>query len=314
MPAYSSSAPGKVIILGEHAVVYGYPSIAVPVYQVSARAIVAGDVNAPQGQIRVQAPDIGLDSTLAHLPADNPLAHAVQCVLSELDVKKPPSCWLKVSSTIPIAAGLGSGAAISVVIIRSFSAFLGHPLPNDVVSKLAFEVDKIHHGTPSGVDNTVITYEKPVYYVKDDSIQTLELSHPFTLLIGDTGIISPTSRTVREVRQAWIADPQRYEDIFKSIGTIVERARKAIENGEIELLGELMNKNHTLLRKMNVSSPDLDHLVEAARSAGAFGAKLSGGGRGGNMLALVDQEHAGKISNDLIEAGAVKVITTHVNI
>jgi mevalonate kinase len=235
-------------------------------------------------------------------------------VLSELDVKKPPSCWLKVSSTIPIAAGLGSGAAISVVIIRSFSAFLGHPLPNDVVSKLAFEVDKIHHGTPSGVDNTVITYEKPVYYVKDDSIQTLELSHPFTLLIGDTGIISPTSRTVREVRQAWIADPQRYEDIFKSIGTIVERARKAIENGEIELLGELMNKNHTLLRKMNVSSPDLDHLVEAARSAGAFGAKLSGGGRGGNMLALVDQEHAGKISNDLIEAGAVKVITTHVNI
>ncbi|MGD2155239.1 MAG: mevalonate kinase [Anaerolineales bacterium] len=314
MPAFSSSAPGKVIILGEHAVVYGRPAIAVPVHQIKANATVWGDITAPQGQVQIQAPDIGLDSKLTKLPSNNPLAYAIRCVLSELAVDRPPSCIVRVSSTIPIAAGLGSGAAISVVIIRALSAFLGHPLPQEKVSKIAFEVDKIHHGTPSGIDNTVITYDQPVYYVKGKQATTFKPGQPFTLIVADTGIPSPTSKTVRRLRQAWKTDQKHHEEMFNEIGNMVKSARKAIEAGEINILGKLMNENHQLLRKMGISSPELDNLVETAIRSGALGAKLSGGGRGGNMVALADPKQVDKISNDLLEAGAVNTFVTKVGI
>jgi mevalonate kinase len=175
-------------------------------------------------------------------------------------------------------------------------------------------VDKIHHGTPSGIDNTVITYDQPVYYVKGKQATTFKPGQPFTLIVADTGIPSPTSKTVRRLRQAWKTDQKHHEEMFNEIGNMVKSARKAIEAGEINILGKLMNENHQLLRKMGISSPELDNLVETAIRSGALGAKLSGGGRGGNMVALADPKQVDKISNDLLEAGAVNTFVTKVGI
>lgn len=315
MPAITATAPGKAILLGEHAVVYGQPAIAVPVIQVKARAIVTARPDRPRGWVGVQAPDIELETTLTDLPEDDPLARVISDVLDTLAVPLSPACTIRITSTIPIAAGLGSGAAISVAIIRALSEFLGRPLPNELVSNLAYEVEKVHHGTPSGIDNTVITYEKPVYYTKtrEDSqgqISILQVAKPISLVIGDSGVSSPTALTVGDVRQAWLEDREFYAGLFSRIGDLVKSALAAIENGDIPLLGRLMDANQILLEKMGVSSPELDRLIRAARQAGAYGAKLSGGGRGGNMIALAPGDAAGEIAEALTKDGAVNSLVT----
>ena len=312
MPAFTATAPGKIILFGEHAVVYGYPALAVPVREVRARAIVRADVGRGAGGLHIQAPAIGIDSPLDQLGKNNPLGEAVNCVLAALNISHPPACTLKVTSTIPIASGLGSGAAVSVAVIRALSGFLGHTLSDERVSALAYEVEKIHHGTPSGIDNTVVAYEKPVNFVKDQPIQTFTIPQPFTIIIGDTGISSPTKKTVGDVRRAWQADPKGYEKIFSAVGSITKAARHAIESGHPERLGPLMDENHHFLREMGVSSPELDQLVTAARKAGALGAKLSGGGRGGNMIALVKASQAETVAQAMRKAGAAGVIITQV--
>lgn len=312
MPAFSASAPGKIILFGEHAVVYHRPAIAVPVEQVSAKAIVTADLRAPKGCVRIQAQDIGMEAQLSDLTIDHPLAAAIHQTASLVGAEHIPACTIKIISTIPVAAGLGSGAAVTVAIARAFSAFLGHPLADEQVCRLAFEVERIHHGSPSGIDNTVITYGKPVYYVKDETIHQLHPQKSFTIVIGDTGIQSPTGLAVGDVRLAWQAHKEQYEAMFDSIAAIVDSARSAIAGGMIELLGPLMDANHGLLRKIGVSSAELDKLVRAAREAGASGAKLSGGGRGGNMIALVTATNADQVSAALHATGAVRTITTQI--
>jgi mevalonate kinase len=223
-----------------------------------------------------------------------------------------PACSIQVSSNIPIAGGMGSGAAVSVAILRAFSASLGLPLSDEQVSQLAYEVEGIYHGTPSGIDNTVVTYSKPVYFIKGKTIQTLQVGRSFNLMIGDTGVQSPTASVVNDVHQAREKAFEQFERLFDAAGVIAAAARNAIEAGSIEALGPLMDENHALLEKMGVSSPELDRLVEAARSAGALGAKLSGGGRGGNMIALVSAESSGRVGAALEGAGAVRTILTEI--
>jgi mevalonate kinase len=312
MPAYTASAPGKVILFGEHAVVYGQPAIAVPVMQVCARATLTPNIPGPSGEVRVLAPDVELDALLEQLAPDNPIGAALRGVKSALEVGQLPACTLKVTATIPVASGLGSGAAVSVAVIRALAGFLGTPLPDERVSALAYEVEKIHHGTPSGIDNTVVTYARPVYFIKGSPVETFSATHPFTIVIGDTGLPAPTRESVGDVRAAWQADPHTYERLFAAAGSIAKTARQAIEGGHPEWLGPLMDENHELLGEMGVSSPELDRLVGAAKDAGALGAKLSGGGRGGNMIALVEAGQADLVAQALRNAGAVRTITTRV--
>ena len=312
MPAFTASAPGKIILFGEHAVVYGKPAIAVPVTQVTARAIVQPDPRGAPGSMHIQAPAVGLDAFLADLPGEHPLAAAVNGVLSTLGVSRPLACSLRITSTIPVASGLGSGAAVSVALIRALSAFLGRPLSDEQVSALAFEVEKLHHGTPSGIDNTVITYARPVYFMRGQPIEVLRVAQPFTIVIGDTGISSPTAIAVGDVRRLWQQTPAYYEALFNAAGQIAQQARQAIEAGHPETLGPLMDSNHALLQQMGVSSPELDHLVIVARQAGALGAKLSGAGRGGNMIVLIQPANATSVSEALSNAGAVRTITTQI--
>lgn len=310
MPAFTATAPGKIILFGEHAVVYGRPAIAVPVSQVRARAVVMAEPRWPAGKVWVQAPDIGLNSPLDDLPDNHPLYQAIHGVLMELGLERSPACRVRITSTIPVAAGMGSGAAVSVAIMRAYSAFLGRPLPAERVSALTYEVEKLHHGTPSGIDNMVITHARPVYFVRGQPIQAIHLPVPFSMVIGDTGVSSPTAIAVGDVRLAWQADPARYEAVFDAIGKIVQAARQALERGETAALGPLMDENHDQLCRLGVSSPELERLVGAARAAGALGAKLSGGGRGGNMIALVDSDTAEGVVQALLHGGARQVITT----
>ena len=313
-----ASAPGKIILFGEHAVVYGRPALAVPVTQVHADVEITDSDSAG---IWIQAPDINLHAELNTLPSDHPIASVIHNLFFLSRVSPFPSLNLKITSTIPVASGLGSGAAVTVALTRALSAHINYAMTDEQVNAFAYEIEKLHHGTPSGIDNTVITYAKPVYFIKNQVVETFKVSQPFTIVIGDTGISAPTKESVADVRMLWEADKAKWESLFDRAGAIVNQAREKIESGKPALsivevwndLGALMNQNHALLQEMTVSSLELDTLVTAALNVGALGAKMSGGGRGGNMIALVRPDQAESVARSLMEAGAKHTIITQVS-
>jgi len=305
-----SSAPGKVILFGEHAVVYGQPAIAVPITQVKATATIE---SAPGGSgLTIVASDLDERFTLAKAPQNDPLAATAQVTLTHLAIPEPDAI-LTIQSTIPIASGMGSGAAVSTALVCALAKFLGQPLEPKEASELVYEVEKIHHGTPSGIDNTVVAYEKPIYFVRGKPVERLTVSKPFTLLIADTGNPSPTGKIVGRVRRNREREPAHYDALFDQIGDVADEARRAIESGDVEALGPLMDENHELLIELGVSSSFLDDLVETARLAGALGAKLSGAGQGGNMIALVEDDFADQVAEALRDADAARLIQTKVS-
>jgi mevalonate kinase len=327
-----ASAPGKIILFGEHAVVYGRPALAVPVTQVHADVDVTAS---PRPGIWIHAPDVNLHAELNSLPSDHPLAAAVRLVFSRLGISPIPPLDISITSTIPVASGLGSGAAVTVALLRALSLALSEvegstvhrPLSDEEINSLAYEIEKLHHGTPSGIDNTVVTYAKPVYFIRQlpsprgegaggeggNIIETFKVGAPFTLVIADTGISAPTKESVGDVRKLWEADKARWEKVFDDVGKIANSARDAIERGKTKELGALMDANHAILQQLTVSSPELDSLVESARRSGAGGAKLSGGGRGGNMIALVEKDRAAQVAKALLSAGARRTIITEIS-
>jgi mevalonate kinase len=306
----TSSAPGKIILFGEHAVVYGRPALAIPVIQVHADVDV---LDSSRAGIWIDAPDVKLHAELNTLPSDHPIASVINNLFFLSRVSPFPNLEININSTIPVASGLGSGAAVTVSLTRALASHINYSMTDEEVNAFAYEIEKLHHGTPSGIDNTVVTYAKPVYFVKGQPIEIFKAAQPFTIVIGDTGIPAPTKESVADVRKLWEADERKWENIFDEIADISFAARRVIEEGWINMLGVLMDENHTHLQEMTVSSPELDKLVEATRKAGALGAKLSGGGRGGNMIALVEPDAAETVSLALQEAGAKNTIITQVS-
>ncbi|MBI1855937.1 MAG: hypothetical protein HYR93_08760 [Chloroflexi bacterium] len=242
--------------------------------------------DSPRAGIWISAPNIHLHAELNSLPSGHPIASVIHNLFFVLNIDPFPNLQISISSSIPVASGLGSGAAVSVALIRAL-------------------------------------YAKPVYFVKGlpspgrrwagGEVQILKASKPLTIVIGDTGVHAPTKESVSDVRKLWEADKAKWEKVFDEVGEIAKKAREKIESDAWEKLGELMNQNHALLQNMTVSSPELDKLVSAARQAGALGAKMSGGGRGGNMIALVEPEIAEAVSRSLKDAGAKNTIITTVS-
>ncbi|MBN1427867.1 MAG: mevalonate kinase [Anaerolineae bacterium] len=306
MTSYTATAPGKIILFGEHAVVYGQPALAVPVHKVQASAMVTP---CPENSgLIIESSSLNLRLALAEA-ATHALVVTAQLVLEKL--KEPePDALITIQSTIPIAGGLGSGAAVSAALARALSGYLGHPLDPADLSALVYEIEKLHHGTPSGIDNTVVCYGQPVYFVRDTPPEVFRVGKPFHLLIADTGVASLTHIAVGGVRERWQSAPQKYTALFADIGQIARQAREAIETGNIAAIGPLMTNNQSLLRRIGVSSDEIERLIEAAEQAGAEGTKLSGGGIGGNVIVLAAPEHTERISEALRQAGAVRIIHT----
>lgn len=307
----TATASGKIILFGEHAVVYGQPALAAPVTQVQASATLE-----PAAEIWITAQNLGRRYRLREAAANDPLAAAVRLALaypaSVPSAEAPAPFALTLTSTIPLAAGLGSGAAVCTAIVRAVAQHRGLALTAAETAALVYETEKLLHGTPSGIDNTVIAYGQPVWFVKGQPPEPFPVARPFRILIADTGRPSPTKLTVGDVRAAWLKEPERSEQQFQAIGAIVRQAREHIAAGTPEELGPLMRRNQVLLGQLGVSSPELDKLAAAAQQAGALGAKLSGGGRGGNLLALVTPSTEPAVQAALQAAGARQVFGTQI--
>jgi mevalonate kinase len=302
MPSFSVSVPGKTILFGEHAVVYGFPAIAIPLDSVSLNMKVsARPINSDVVIInRIR----GENLFLKDLSPEHTYKTALEVIQSSLSIDRLPALQLEISSSIPIASGLGSSAAFAVCLTRTISGFLGFKLINEQINDIAFKIETYQHGTPSGIDNTVIAYNKPVYFKKAFPPSFLRIKLPLTLVIADTGIRSTTKETVTEVSKNKKAYPSIFNILLKDIGLIAESAKKNLEDGNFVTLGKLMSENHSLLQKLGVSCDELDYLVEIAMNHGALGAKLCGSGKGGNIVAIVENIHAEYIKSALQKDGA----------
>ena len=306
----TSSAPAKAILVGEHAVVYGMPAIAVPLSQLRARVECRGS-DLP---LKVSFADaVGAPFFWRQDETDsaNPLARVIELTVRHLAVSTIQG-ELIIRSDIPIASGLGSGAAVSAALAKGVASLLRRKLADESLNSIVFEVEKLHHGTPSGIDNAVVVYERPIYFEKDRSMDYIEFGQPINLVIADTGDRCPTRTAVADVRARLQKQRRQTQALFDRIGALVKLARACIETGDHKLLGELMTRNHKLLRALEVSSDSLDRLVAAALRGGALGAKLSGGGRGGNVIALVAPDVVPLVERELLRAGAKRVIVSSV--
>ena len=251
-----ASAPGKVILFGEHAVVFGMPAIAAPLEGLRTTATISPLPEGAHNDILIEAPAIGYFQWLRETTPNDPLPIIVQEFLTSVGIQKFDPLHLVIKSSIPSSAGLGSGAAASAAVIEALVRFFDKPTSASEISRIIYEAEKIHHGTPSGIDNTVVAHDRVVYFIRDQEPEFLNLHSP----------------AVSQVRRSWQEDPDHFEDIFQSIGAISRQARIAIIEGDHEILGKLMNKNQSKLEELGVSSDRLEKLNDAARQANAFGA------------------------------------------
>lgn len=282
-----------------------------PITEVQAKAYILAAPLSPSDQIQIEAPDIQLSSLLSNLPPEHPIRLLLTTIRAFLNLDHFPAFTLKLTSTIPIASGLGSGAAISVAAARAVTTFLGASLAAQHISTIAFEVEKIHHGTPSGIDNAVIAYAQPVFFIRYQPIEILHITRPFSLIVADSGIPSLTKDAVGKVRMQREAHLAQYEAWFDEIADISIKARQILLEGSPDLLGPLMITNHEILQKIGVSTPELDRLIESSLLAGAQGAKLSGAGCGGNIIAIAPSDKIEAVTQALLKAGAVRCVVSH---
>lgn len=300
------SACGKLILTGEHAVVYGQPALAIPVTSLRATCHIRPTTSVG---IHLNAPDLPLHEDLqAHTPlaALSPLGAAIHHTLTYLGGAWP-DLEVEIRSTIPLARGMGSGAAVSAAIIRALAHTQHTTLPLPIQLELIHRVETLYHGTPSGIDGQVVACERPLWFVRGQAPEYPDIQGIFHLLVADSGPSPPTREAVAGVRARYEQTPSVFQPCLDAIGTLSHQARQALQAGDALGLGHVLNHNHTLLQKLGVSSPQLDHIVAAARQAGALGAKLSGAGLGGICLALVTPQTQAQVRYAIEQAGALAV-------
>jgi mevalonate kinase len=308
MPAIRVSAPAKTILVGEHAVVYNQPAIAFPVNQIQAKTTIIANPLGKGDEIIFDAGDIQFRKEFKEIEKDHPFKGAVELIKKEANLSAYPACTIRINSTIPIASGLGSSAAVSVSLIKGLSEFIGLRLAKQKLADLAYEIEVKYHGTPSGIDNTVIVFNQPVFFIKGQGFHLINPKDDFIIVIANSGIPGNTKKAVAGVRAKWQQNPAEYDNFFAQIGKIVREAEITIESGDWQQLGKLMTANHEVLTQIGVSHPKLDTMVAAAMNGGALGAKLSGGGLGGNMIALSTPETTESIIHQLKIAGSVSFL------
>lgn len=281
----SSSAHGKVILIGEHAVVYGHPALAVPV----PLAVEAKVVDAETSSLVI--PRWGLEQRIPDIEENAPGIPGVLAMLLERLELERRGMTIEVFPNVPRAVGLGGSSAMSVAVIRALSDHYKLNLSSDAVNKFAYECETAAHGTPSGVDNTVATYGVPMLFYSDGEegkphYETLQPARAVPLVIGISGKESLTAGMVAKVAAMRARHPDSLDRIFSEIGTLALAGVEAFRDGDLDELGELMNICHGLLNAMQLSTPQLEELVHIARESGAVGAKLTGAGGGGSVVAL----------------------------
>ena len=276
---------GKTILFGEHFVVHSVPGIASAVDS-------AADVEVKKAVKGINVTDERSGAKGYAEKKKLQQLESIERMLKAMDMdpqKVAIDIWL--GGNLPGFSGLGASAASSVAIARAIAEEFNLDLSDKRINDIAYEAEKAYAGNPSGIDNTAATFGGLIWFKKNvgggsNTIEQLSIREPVEIVIGNTGIVANTKAMVAGVAERKKQNPEKYGAIFRQAENLAHKGRKALEEFDLRKVGELMNENHRLLQEIEVSCKELDYLVDLARKEGAFGAKMTGGGGGGCMLAL----------------------------
>lgn len=307
-----AEACGKAILTGEHFVVWGGTALAFPVFPARVRVRLAASV-AGRNSVRLDSP-----------PSDDPrLLAATKKVCSTLLTDRRFKIAVSTHSSFPISSGLGGSAAYSVALCRALLKLRGSRKNEDLVAQAALDLEKVFHGHPSGIDSTTIAFGTPCYVKTGPRFLTqkaqdvagplagfLQIPPGASFVLGYSGMPGDTRSAIEKVSE--LASAPGGDLVLQRLTAVAEtislQAASALRKGDFAFVGAMMDENHLLLRALEVSTPQLDHLVQVAKGHGALGAKLTGGGLGGFMLAVAWPDQAQDVANALSKAGSPLVL------
>ena len=299
---------GKAIMFNEHFVVYGVPAIvsAVGKYTV-AKVKPISKSGWTLADNRKATPRYKEDKIDQQKDSIEKIVKKMNIDLSKQGVD------ITLEGNLYCASGIGASAASCVAIARALSEQFELDLSDEQINEIAFEGEKGYHGTPSGIDNTASTFGGLIWFEKSENpvMDRITIPNPVEIVIGNTGKVANTTAAVAGVRERKGKNPAKYDPIFNRAENIAYLAKDALQGEDYKELGKLMNENHKLLQQIEVSSRELDFLVKLSRDQGALGAKLTGGGLGGNMIALTPgRDLQDEIANAIEKEGFQALKTT----
>jgi mevalonate kinase len=285
----TASAPGKTILFGEHAVVYGKPAIAAAVD----KRVYVSIQEREDNRTHVQINELGVSGFLnikkgtIELDNNGKNEGILKYVLIALmKTGSKDGLEITINMDIPVGAGLGSSAAITVATVKAASSFKDIKLTREEIAKLAHQVELMVQGSASPIDTILSTYGGIIYLSRDaEKIIQLNIDSELPLVIGYTSKRGNTGELVESVRLKMETAPEVMIPLFNSMEALTNGAREALTSGDHEMIGEFMNINHGLLDAIGVNTDELSKMVYIARKTGALGSKLTGAGGGGSMLA-----------------------------
>lgn len=303
-------APGKVILVGEHAVVYGAQAIAMPIeagirVAISAMKDETGPILRGVGPLFLGDVLVGPNSQGPHI------LKSALLYLQQTFGRDMANILILVDGTLPPGRGLGSSASLSVALIRGLYRYFSWPLSNELLQHHALALETIFHGRPSGIDHTVVIGEKVVGFKRDAEgakVWPITLKSPFKLVIGMVGPHEGTKAAVISLAERKKRYPRHYETIFGALDAIAKDLEMLLTEGHLASVGELMNIAQGFLNALSLSTPEIEKLCAIARERGALGAKLTGAGGGGAVIALVDGNEQ-DLANAFRAAGYQSLVT-----
>ena len=275
----------KIILIGEHSVVYGYPAIAIPLKKIGIECIVE-EAKSSCFHNKTDTLSVALFTALKYLKKEN------------------AKIKYKVTSQIPPKRGMGSSAAVSIAAIRAVFDYFEENLDDELLEKLVYTAEIVAHKTPSGIDAKTCLSDKAIKFIKNKGFKNLEMNLGAYLLIADTGIHGHTRDAIMNIKNMG----DRALPMLEKLGKLTEETEKFIEEKDVINIGKNMISAHGELKKLGVSIKKSDVLVKTAIDEGAYGAKMSGGGLGGCIIALMEsKEKAEMTGKKLMEKGAVNI-------
>ena len=291
---------GKIILFNEHFVVYGIPAIACAIRKKTTAIVEKSDKGGfVLNDNRLETPGYKKNKLEHHKDSLNR-------IFKKMDIKNINELKVTMEGDLVASSGIGASAASCSALARAISDYYDLDYSDEMINEVAYEGEKGYHGTPSGIDNTAATFGGLIWFKKGTTniIEKMKIEKPLDIVIGNTGVVANTTKAVAGVRERKEKFPEKYNKIFNEAEKCANDAKKALNSSDIEKIGKLMNKNHQLLQEIEVSSKDLDFLVNLALDNGAIGAKLTGGGLGGNMIALTPgKELQERVSNAISKEG-----------
>jgi len=303
---------GKVILFGEHFVVYGLPGIA--------SAIGDKTIAKIEKAKKFELVDNRPETEGYKLAKKDEIERELKLVLDfmKIDLQKTP-VKITLSGNLLCASGIGASAAMATSIARAFSGYFNLGLDDEQINRISYEGEKGSAGTPSGIDNTCATFGGLLWFEKnmqggENKIELIKTKHPVEIVLGNTGISKETKEVVADVKRAKESDPKKYERIFGEYIKLVNDGRQALESGDIKKIGKLMDENHRLLKEMNLSCREAEEIISAAKKAGAIGAKITGTGRGGYVILLTPGNDLQEKVAKAVEKAGYRTMKTEIGV